>query len=189
GHTELRQVNASALYEAADSSHLLLDTTSMIMRTTDGTQLTYTLQGSDYQCTKIKDRNGNFITINYLAGRLDTVIDTLSRTVKFNYTGNDLISITQTWTVGGEALTHYWARFTYEDKTIQTNFPGLTLIGQQNNTSRRMLTQVKFADDSHNDFVNTSWGQVWKISNSAADAGHVLNYRAYNLPGDTGPQY
>jgi len=71
GHTELRQVNASALYEAADSSHLLLNAATMVLRTTDGTQLSYAWMGSDYQCTQIKDRNGNFITINYTAfGRI-----------------------------------------------------------------------------------------------------------------------
>src|SRR5882724_27801 len=111
GHTELRQVNASALYEAADSSHLLLDTATMVLRTTDGTQLSYAWMGSDYQCTQIKDRNGNFITINYTSfGCINTVVDTLGRTVNFNYDGtNYLSSITQTWTVNGQSNQHTWA--------------------------------------------------------------------------------
>jgi hypothetical protein len=63
---ELRRVASSTLYEAADSSHLLLDASTMILRSTDGTQLKYELKGSEYQCTEIKDRNGNYITINSL---------------------------------------------------------------------------------------------------------------------------
>jgi len=182
--TELRQVNASSLYEASDSSHLLLDTATSpwILRATDGTQLAYEWKGADYQCTQIKDRNGNYITVNYDAsGRLDTVIDTLARSIKFNYNGNDLSSITQTWTVNGAPLTHNWARFTYSDQTIQTNFSGLTVLGPQNNSSLHVLASVKLADEARFDFSYTSWGQVWKISSFALD-GHLLNYRSYNLP-------
>jgi hypothetical protein len=58
--TELQQVADSALYEAANSSHLLLDTTTMTLRTPDGTQLSYAAMGSVFACTQIKDRNGNY---------------------------------------------------------------------------------------------------------------------------------
>lgn len=75
---------------------------------------------------------------------------------------------------------HQWARFTYEDKTLQTNFPGLTVVGPT--TSIPLLASVTLADESHYDFAYTNWGQAWKISSVAADSG-VLNYRAYNLPG------
>ena len=181
---ELRQVGSSNLYEAADSSHLLLDSTTMILRTTDGTELSYAAIGSEYQCTQIKDRNGNFITINYTAfGRIDTVIDTLSRTIKFNYDGNNyLTSITQTW--NGQTPPHTWVSFVYSSPNlaIQTNFPGLTVIGPQNGSSIKVLTRITLDDSARYDFDYTSWGQIWKVSNFAAD-GHVLNYRSYNLPG------
>lgn len=184
---ELRQVGSSGLYEAADSSHLLLDTLAspaMILRTTDGTQLSYELKGGEYRCTKIKDRNGNFITITYdTLGRIATVIDTLWRTINFNYVGNDLESITQSW----QSVTHYWARFTYADLTVQTNFFNLTVVGPQNNSVLRVLTKVKFDDDSYNAFLYTSWGQVWMITNQAA-SGTLLNYRSYNLPLDNIPE-
>jgi hypothetical protein len=73
----------------------------MNLRTTDGTQLSYALIGNEYQCTQIKDRNGNYQTSNYTnLGRVDTVVDTLNRTIKFNYDiTNALTSITQVWTV------------------------------------------------------------------------------------------
>ncbi len=183
---ELRQVNTSSIYEAADSSHLSLEVVSdylITVRSVEGSELSYEWKGVDYQCTRIKDRNGNFITINYTTfGKIDTVVDTLGRTIKFNYDGtNYLTSITQTWTVDGSPVTHYWARFSYVDQSIQTTFPNLIVVGPQNNTNLHVLSQVKLDDESHYDFAYTSWGQVWKISNSAGD--HLLNYRSYYLPG------
>ena len=72
---ELRRVGpgtTSQLFEAADSSHLLLDSNTMILRAPDGTQLQYEYIGNQYQCTEIKDRNGNYITINYnTSGRIE----------------------------------------------------------------------------------------------------------------------
>lgn len=183
GRTELRQVNSSALYEAADSSYLLLDSSAMILRTSDGTQLSYVWKGADYQCTQIKDRNGNFITINYTAfGRISTIVDTLGRVITFNYDGsNNLTSITQLW--NGQA--HQWASFEYYPvATLQTNFQNLTTVGPP---TVRELSKVTLNDDSRYEFDYTSWGQIWKVRSHAAD-GHLLNYRAYNLPGDQSPQ-
>ena len=181
--TELRQVSTTApnnkFYESADSSHLLLDNSTMILRTTDGTQLSFANQGNDFRCTQIKDRNGNYITINYVSGRVDTVIDTLNRSITFNYNGSgSLTSITQTWTINGQPQTHTWASFGYTTKSIQTNFTGLVPGAP---ATFDALTQVTLDDGSRFNFDYTSWGQVWKISNFAAD-NHLLNYRSYNLP-------
>jgi YD repeat-containing protein len=187
---ELRQVGTSGpLFEAVDSSYLLLDTSTMTLRSTDGTQLSYAWMGSDFQCAQIKDRNGNFITINYNdLGRIDTIVDTLNRTLRFNYDGNSLNSITQTW--AGAPQPHIWASFAYRnpDLTIQTNFPGLINVGPQNGSTLKVLSQVTLNDGSRFNFDYTSWGQVRKISNFGTD-GHLLNYRSYNLPLDsTTPQ-
>lgn len=185
--TELRQVSTAApnnlLFEAADSSHLLLDAGNMTLFTTDGTQLTYELQGNQFNCRQIKDRNGNYITIEYVAGRLDKVIDTVGRQIRFNYDGIGLLtSITQLWKQGANQVEHQWARFAYTDTAIQTNFANLPVSGPTNNTNIKTLSRVTLADDSRYEFSYTSWGQVWKISSFAADNSQ-LNYRAYNLPG------
>jgi len=179
--SELRQVDSSTLYEAADSSHLLFNTANLVLRTTDGTQLQFAPMGSDYQCTEIKDRNGNFITITYTElGRINTVIDTLGREITFDYDGDYLMSITQLW----NGKPHYWARFEYyEASEIHTDFQGLTVLGPQNGSTIRTLSKVTLDDDSRFEFDYTYWGQIWKIRNYAAD-GHLLNYRAYNLPGN-----
>ena len=186
--TELRQVGSSTLYEAADSSHLLLDTNNMVLRTTDGTQLSFVLMGGEYKCTQLKDRNGNYLTITYTgSGRIDTVIDTLARSIKFNYDASGLLtSITQTWNQGSPGqVTHFWATFTYSDTVIQTNFSGLTVYGPSNNSTIKTLSKVTLTDGAHCDFSYTTWGQIWKVSCFAAD-NHLLNYRAYNLPQTAG---
>ena len=185
---ELRQFNATALYEAVDSSYLLLDTTStMVLRSYDGTQMTYVLYGTEFQCTQIKDRNGNFITINRDGtGRITTIVDTVNRTINFNYNGTTLTSITQSWTVNGSSVTQTWASFQYRspDLTINTNFTGVTNTGPQNGSPLKVLSGVTFPDNSRFDFEYTSWGQVWKISRIANDGQTLLNYRSYDLPLD-----
>jgi len=98
---ELRQVGTSSVYEAGDSSYLQLtdNGSSLLLRTTDGTQMSYTKFENEWQCTQIKDRNGNYITINHNSfGDITTVVDTLGRTITFNYDGNaNLATITQAW--------------------------------------------------------------------------------------------
>src|SRR5437868_3766250 len=159
----------------------------MILRTTDGTQLSYVLIGNEFDCTQIKDRNGNYITINYIAGKIDTILDTLGRNVKFNYTNNLLTSISQVWNPGtANQVTHNWAVFAYTDTLIQTTFPNLTVYGPANGTSIKTVSSVTLADGSHFDFTYTSYGQVWKVSSFATD-NHPLNYRAYNVLGSPLP--
>ncbi|HEX7333219.1 MAG TPA: Ig-like domain-containing protein [Pyrinomonadaceae bacterium] len=182
---ELRQFNSTTLYEAVDSSYLLLDTSTMILRGYDGTEMSYQLYGTDFQCKEIKDRNGNFITINRAAdGRINTIVDTLSRTINFVYNGTTLTSITQSWTVNGSPVTHTWASFQYRnpDLTINTNFSGLTNLGPQNGSTLKVLSGVTLGDNSRFEFEYTSWGQVWKISQFANDGQTLLNYRSYDLP-------
>ena len=197
--TELRRVGVSGLFESADSSHLLLDTTltlpapdtgKFVLWTTDGTKMWYELVGSDYQCTQIKDRNGNFITVNYLNGRIDTVTDTVNRQIKFEYNAtNQLDKITQVWKQGtANQRTQTWASFAYTDITFQTAFTNLTVLGPANGLARKLLSKVTLADTSSTpsnnsrfEFSYTSWGQIWKISNLDAD-NHLNNYRSYDLP-------
>lgn len=178
--TELRQVGSLPLYESADSSHLLLDATTMILRTTSGTQLSYELQGAEYKCTQIKDRNGNYITASYDLGRLNTITDTLGRVIDFNYSNGSLTSITQQW-LASPNPPHKWAQFEYADKLIHVNFPTKTTYGAQENNNVKTLTKVTLADDSYFVFDYTSWGQMYEIRSYAPDTT-LLNSRRYNLP-------
>jgi YD repeat-containing protein len=51
---------------------------------------------TEWRCTQIKDRNGNYVTVNYdWLGHITTITDTLGRVVTFNYDTNaNLTSIT-----------------------------------------------------------------------------------------------
>ncbi len=192
---ELRQVGNTNTYESADSSYLQLSDNnsdnSLIMKTSDGTQLTFGLGGlGDWLCIKIRDRNGNLITVNYNAnGTLNFIIDTAGRVITFNYLSGNLNSITQPWTVGGSTVTHTWAKFDYKSQTIQTNFVNsnggvLTVKGPQNNQSINVLSNVTLADSSSFDFSYTSWGQIYQIKKNAPDGHTLLSYTSYNLPVD-----
>lgn len=186
GRVELRhQGGTSTLYQAADSSYLLFDSSDLILRTAEGAQMTYALKGSEYKCTKLKDRNGNFISVTYTTeGQINAITDTVGRVLTFNYEDGWLTSITQVWKqTSANPVTHYWARFEYTDAPIDINFPNLAVLGPTDGFEIKTLSKVKLADDSHFDFSYTTWGQVWKVTSFAPD-NSPLNYRSYNLPQD-----
>jgi YD repeat-containing protein len=101
---ELRQLGTTNVYEAVDSSYLQLTDTSaidgkLLLRSTDGMRMTYNKVENEWRCKEAKDRNGNYLTINYnSSGDLTSVVDTLGRTITFVYDGNaNLSEIQQTW--------------------------------------------------------------------------------------------
>lgn len=188
---ELRQVSSTNTYEAADSSYLFLvdNGETMLLRTTDGMQLSYILSENGYRCTEIKDRNGNYLTINHNAkGRITSVTDTMGRLFNFNYDANqNLSTITQ---LRG-AVPYKWAEFGYTNLTLQTNFGNLNMVGLQNGTTLPVLSQVSLPNGTYFKFSYNSYGQVHKITHYAADSdpnydNHPLNYVSYNLPLDAG---
>ncbi|HEU4511117.1 MAG TPA: DUF4214 domain-containing protein [Pyrinomonadaceae bacterium] len=166
GHrVQLRQVS-STLYEAADSSFLQLSENvgNLTVRSTDGTQLTFVEANNEYRCTQIKDRNGNYITVNYNApGHITTIIDTLGRVITFNYDSNDnLLSITQSW--AGQP-SHQWVSFGWSTRNMQHGFSNDAVIGVANGTDVPIITQVALNDTSHFTFEYTNSLQVSAVRN------------------------
>ncbi len=175
----------AATYESQDSSRIQLVLTfgtgvTYVARTPDGTQyqFSYLVGGYGLLCTKIQDRNGNYISITYANGKVTSMVDTLGRTINFNYDPVDgsLSSITQA-RAGG--VTYTWATFGYGNLAISTWWSGLSYLGPQG--SIPVLTQIGLSDGTRYNFDYTSWGQVWKIRRHAQD-GHLLSYTSYNLP-------
>jgi YD repeat-containing protein len=169
---ELRQVGASNVYEAADSSYLqLIDTGNLLVRASDGTQLSYGWFNYEYRCTQIKDRNGNFITVNYdWRGHITTITDTLGRVVTFNYDGNaNLLSITQTW--NGQTPPHYWATFSWGPALSMnvSGFSGASVVNTYTGESIPVLRQVGLDDGSYYAFEYTGAGQVNMIRRYTSD--------------------
>ncbi|HEV8167806.1 MAG TPA: DUF4214 domain-containing protein, partial [Pyrinomonadaceae bacterium] len=166
---QLRQVGTSNIYEAADSSYLQLTDNSpnLLVRSTDGTQLSFVEINNEYSCTQIKDRNGNYISVGYSAlGRITTITDTLGRVINFNYDSNvNLISITQSW--NGQP-SHQWVSFGWGTRTMQSSFSDPSLrgvIGPANGTVLPVITQVALNDTSYFTFDYTNSLQVSVIRN------------------------
>jgi YD repeat-containing protein len=163
---ELRQVGATNIYEAADSSYLQLtdNTSNLLVRSTDGTQLSYVEINNEFSCTQVKDRNGNYITINHNAlGRITTITDTLGRTITFNYDiYANLISITQSW--NGQP-SHQWVSFGWSTRNMQYGFGTEKVIGTAYAMAVPVITQVAVNDTSHFTFEYTNSLQVSLIKN------------------------
>ena len=188
---ELRQVGTSNVYEAADSSYLQLtdNGSTLLLRATDGTQLNYQRFENEWHVTQLKDRNGNYLSVNYNAqgtsGQYDihSITDTLNRTINFIYDGyNNLTSITQTW--GG--TTHTWATFSWGSNLTMdtTSFTGINVVGTHNGESIPVLRQVSLDDGSYYTFDYSGVGQVTTIHRYTSDNVQRA-YTAYNYDGST----
>jgi YD repeat-containing protein len=191
GHrVELRQTTtASTVYEAADSSYLQLIETgaTLLVRSTDGTQLSLAEINNEYRCTQIKDRNGNYISVNYNAqGQLTTITDTLSRVITFNYDSNaNLISITQAW--NGQP-SHQWVSFGWSTRNMQYSFADAAVIGSKNGVTVPVITQVALNDTSYFTFDYTNPLQVSQIKNYFAGVERNAKTFAYETPSGDVPR-
>src|SRR6185369_9487773 len=189
----LRQIGTSNVYEAADSSYLqLIDNgSSLLFSTTDGTQLSYQVFNSESRCTQIKDRNGNYITVNYdWLGHIFTIIDTLGRAITFNYDGNaNLLSISQSWTLDGSTQTHNWATFGWTTKTIQPSFSGVMVVGATNGYTFPVINQVGLDDGSYYTFEYNAWGQLNPMRSFRSDSvQRAWTSYDYEVPVDDCPR-
>ncbi len=189
GRVELRQVGTSSIYEAADGSYAQLnvsDVNAPLVRTTDGTQYTFTPAGinNEYRCREIKDRNGNYLSAEYTTnGHLQTITDTLGRVVEFvYYADGNLQLIRQSW--GG--VWHTWVTFNYGQVWVAPAFGGGLAVNGPNNNYTTVLTQVSLHDGTYFVFeYNAPFAQVNRIKSYAAD-GHLRSYTFYNVSSSSG---
>jgi len=190
GRVELRQVGTSNIYESQDSSYTQLDVSNpdaLLVRTTNGTQFKFepVIINSEYRCTEIKDRNGNYIsaTYNSTTGHLLTITDTLGRVVTFVYDNdNNLQAIRQTWA----GVAHDWATFIYGQVWVAPAFGGGLVVNGPNGNYTTVLTQVNLQDGTYFTFnYNAPFAQVKRINHYAADT-HLRNYTSYNVSSAAG---
>ncbi len=189
GRVEMRQVGSSNIYESQDGSYTQLDVTNSsvpIVRTKDGTQMSFTpvTVNSEFRCTQIKDRNGNFISATYNStdGHLQTITDTLGRVISFSYdTNNNLHAIQQNWS----GVTHDWAVFYYGSVLVAPNFASGLLVNGPSNNYVTVLDSVVLDDGSYYKFgYNPSFGQVNRITHYAPSPNPnnlELSHVAYNM--------
>jgi YD repeat-containing protein len=186
---ELLQVGASNVYEAIDSSYLQLtdNSPSLLLRSTDGTQLSFFEVDNEYRCRQVKDRNGNYLTItdNGL-GQLTGVVDTLGRVITFNYDGNaNLISITQAW--NGQPA-HQWVSFGWSTRTMQSSFTSGVVIGTNNGKVLPVITQVALNDTSYFTFDYTNSLQVSVVRNYFGAVERSATSFTYETPAGDVPR-
>ncbi|HEX6717738.1 MAG TPA: DUF4214 domain-containing protein [Pyrinomonadaceae bacterium] len=189
GHrVELRQVGTSNIYDAYDSSYLRLTENggTLLVQSTDGTSLSFTESGGEYRCIEVKDRNGNYITINYSSiGRITNITDTLGRIIMFNYDINaNLLSITQAW--NGQP-SHQWVSFGWAAPapSMLSSFsdPSLRgMIGIAYGNSVPVINQVVLNDTSYFTFEYNSSLQVSAIRNKFGTIERNATSFTYETP-------
>jgi hypothetical protein len=100
-------------YTSIDGNNIkLIDNDNMkVVRTSDGTKYTFVrYPDGEFRCASIKDSSGVYLNLLYTANglMLHGVVDSSGRTLTFNYAGDGIKSITQTWMANSEGLTKTW---------------------------------------------------------------------------------
>ena len=189
GHRiELRQVGTSNIYDAADSSYLrLTENGNLVVQSPDGSRLNFVYFNGDFRCTEVKDRNGNYILVNYNSlGQIINISDTLGRAITFNYDGNaNLLSITQAW--NGQP-SHQWVSFGWGTRTMQSSFTTGALVGTQNGTLLPVITQVVLNDTSHFTFDYNNSMQLSVVRNYFGTLERSSTTFNYETPAGDAPR-
>ncbi len=100
-------------YLSSDGSNVkLIDNDNMkTVRTSDGTRYIFVrYPDGEFRCANIKDAGGVSLNLLYTANGLllHGVVDSSGRTITFNYAGDGIKSVTQTWMANSEGLTKTW---------------------------------------------------------------------------------
>ena len=158
GSVELRDSGDADLFESADSTYTQYKKSTKTLTTSDGTRYYYP---NGYMCTRITDRNGNYVSITYNGAgpAIDTITDTAGRVIKFGYdpTYYTLGSISlQT----GPSTYRTLATFSYVNNTLGLNFAGLGIVNAWNGMTYPVLRRVTRYDGYFWEFDHSCYGQV-----------------------------
>jgi RHS repeat-associated protein len=176
GIHDLPYNSTDSLYESTDSTYLDFNDSTGVLRSSDGTQTTFALQGGSggyVLPTQVKDRNGNYITINYTGTgqQISSIVDSVGRTVSFSYTSGLLSSISKSG-FGGASRT--WS-FSYTSLTLSTSFASSLTVNAP--TSVEVLSSITFPNSMSQAFSYNGYGQLTEAdmdSTSSAVRGKFL---------------
>ena len=190
---------------STDGSYITYDSVGNVLTYKNGTTVSYELFPSQvgqthpalFRPTRIKDSNGNFISISYLSGHdqlIQSITDTVNRTISFNYNNVNnvmqLASITQNVQVSTNDPTgvHTYVNFTWSSTgqpygTGYTwyGFSGLTVNGAPTNDQVHVITGCTYANGTGYRFTYGDWGIISKIEQLSA-TGITRSYISYNYP-------
>lgn len=122
--TDGSMINYACFYYSTTWGGTTLTATALMP---DGSTIFYGTTNSDYDQafpTRIGDRHGNYIDISYVNNEgpeIDTITDTLGRTITFNYDSGRLINISGP---GYNGTTRTFLRLHYAQKTLSYGFDG-----------------------------------------------------------------
>lgn len=154
------------LLTTTDGSNIKFDTTQLTATYKNGNVVFYQYTSSSdifLRPIKIRDTNGNFISISYAPGTefsISTITDTLGRQVVFGYDGSGkLISITS----GSKTITFSWNPTTY---LLAYSFSQLTVKNSPAiGTPINVITAITMPDGTSTQFLYGGWGIVNRIEN------------------------
>jgi hypothetical protein len=183
----------------------------------NGTTMTFNSPSSNFDMTfptRIVDRHGNYIDITYEGGygpAIDTIVDTLGRTIDFNYNGTALRSISGP---GYNGATRTFIRFEYFHQTIATSGMFGSPITATNvaNTTPYQLKAIFYPTTTNGYwFCGTSYyspcgtdayspygiirtvleqrGMNWNSGPDTIDWGTTNRSRVYNFPTSASTSY
>lgn len=145
----------------------------------DGTKVTFSLVNNRRLATQITDTNGNYIQIAYKwsgAGysplAIDYVIDTLGRVIQFNYNSNTGLDLTSVSAPGGGALS-----LSYQSVSLYKNFQTSEGGPAQVENAPTSFNAIKTVGSIHSyQFTYSNWGMIYNISIDGGSANMSFDY-------------
>ncbi len=182
---DLRYSSGDGLYESTDSTYFDFNDSTGVLRDRNGTQTTFALVGGTggyVLPTQIKDRNGNYLTINYsgTAQQISSVVDTLGRTTSFSYNGDGTLASISKSGFGGAART--WS-LGYSTLTLSYSFASsLTVNGPSSGSHVTVLSSITYPNGTKTTFSYNGYAQLTEAdllsSNGSLRAKYLVGWQS-----------
>jgi RHS repeat-associated protein len=177
------------MFYSTEGSHIQFNNSTGLLSYKDGKNVQYTAFPSNAKLLRpiaIKDRNGNSISISYVAGHdqfIDKITDTLGRVIEFNYdASNRLVSISQVLQPSGTItyVTFTWTS-PYPSGYAWFNFSGLTVGATPSAAQINVLATCTYSNNTGYRFTYGDWGIIDKIEQLSSSA-LTRTYIKYDYP-------
>ncbi len=170
------------LLTTTDGSNIKFDSAQLTATYRNGNVVfyEYTSSAANFlRPIRIRDTNGNFITISYIAGKdfsINTIIDTLGRQVAFGYDGaGKLTSISS----GSRTIAFSWNASPY---FLTYSFSQLTVSDSPaSGTAVNVITGITMPDGTSRQLLYGGWGIVNRIE-TRSKTNQLRSYISFLYP-------